>query len=239
MTRYLAFDIETAQPFPEDHNWRSIRPLGIACAAACGQDDQRPRAWYNRSPDGEIQPSLTRQQAQSLVNQLTTLTDPEQTSEPYTLLTWNGLGFDFDILAEESGMTEQCQQMALNHVDMMFHIFATLGYPLGLDKAAQGMGTPGKPEGMNGALANEMWNNGDRLPVIQYCAADVRSTLALAHACEKQGRLQWTSNAGRTRFFNLPNGWLTVRQALDIPEPDRSWMTDPLPKENFTGWLNL
>ena len=79
MTRYLAFDIETAQPFPEDHNWHSIRPLGIACAAACGQDDQRPRAWYNRSPDGEIQPSLTRQQAQSLVNQLTILTDPEQT----------------------------------------------------------------------------------------------------------------------------------------------------------------
>ena len=201
--------------------------------------DQRPRAWYNRSPDGEIQPSLTRQQAQSLVNQLTILTDPEQTSEPYTLLTWNGLGFDLDILAEESGMTEQCQQMALNHVDMMFHIFATLGYPLGLDKAAQGMGTPGKPEGMNGALANDMWNSGDRLPVIQYCASDVRSTLALAHECEAQRRLQWTSNTGRTRFFNLPNGWLTVRQALDVPEPDRSWMTDPLPRENFTGWLGL
>ena len=74
------------------------------------------------------------------------------------------MGFDLDILAEESGMTEQCQQMALNHVDMMFHFYATLGYPWGLDKAAQGMGTPGKPEGMNGALANEMWNNGDRLP---------------------------------------------------------------------------
>ena len=131
MTRYLAFDIETAQPFPEDHNWRSIRPMGIACAAACGQGDQRPRAWYNRSPDGEIQPSLTRQQAQSLVNQLTTLTDPEQTSEPYTLLTWNGLGFDLDILAEESGMTEQCQQMALNHVDMMFHILRHPGIPPG------------------------------------------------------------------------------------------------------------
>ena len=23
-----AFDIETAKPFPEDHNWRSIRPMG-------------------------------------------------------------------------------------------------------------------------------------------------------------------------------------------------------------------
>ena len=73
-------------------------------------------------------------------------------------------------------MAEECRRIALNHVDMMFHIYCTLGYPLGLDKAAQGMATPGKPEGMNGALANEMWNNGDRLPVIQYCASDVRST---------------------------------------------------------------
>ena len=239
MRRYLAFDIETARPFPENRDWRSARPLGIACAAAYGTGDQRPRAWYNRSPDGEIQPSLTRQQAQSLVNQLATLTDPEKPPEPFKLLTWNGLGFDLDILAEESGMIDECRQIALNHIDMMFHVYCTLGYPLGLDKAAHGMGTPGKPEGMNGALANDMWNSGDRAPVIQYCAADVRSTLALARECEKQRRLQWTSNAGRTRFFNLADGWLTVREALEIPEPDRSWMTDPLPKETFVGWLGL
>ena len=49
-------------------------------------------------------------------------------------------------------MTDQCRQIALDHVDMMFHFYATLGYPLSLDKAAHGMGTPGKPEGMNGAV---------------------------------------------------------------------------------------
>ena len=92
MTRYLAFDIETTKPFPEDHNWRSIRPLGIACAAACGGDDPRPRAWYHRSPSGDIEPTLTRQQAQSLVKQLITLTDPQQTPNPFTLLTWERPG---------------------------------------------------------------------------------------------------------------------------------------------------
>ena len=237
MTRYLAFDIETAKPFPENRDWRSARPMGIACAAAYGTGDQKPRAWYHRSPEGEIQPSLTRQQAQSLVKQITILTDPAQTPDPFTLLTWNGLGFDLDILAEESGMTDECRHIALNHVDMMFHFYCTLGYPLGLDKAAQGMGIPGKPEGMNGALANEMWNNGDRLPVIQYCASDVRSTLALATECESQHRLQWTSNTGRQRFFNLPNGWATVRRSLTIPAPDTSWMTDPIPRDSFTAWL--
>ena len=239
MRRYLAFDIETAKPFPENRDWRAIRPLGIACAAAYGQEDPQPRAWYHRTNSGTIEPALNRQQAQSLVKQLIALTDPAQNPQPYTLLTWNGLGFDFDILAEESGMPDECRQLALDHVDMMFHFFSAMGYPLGLDKAAQGMGTPGRPTGMNGALANEMWNIGDRAPVIQYCASDVRSTLALAIEYEKQRRLQWTSNTGRTRFFNLADGWLTVREALEIPEPDRSWMTDPLPQENFTAWLGL
>ena len=30
----------------------------------------------------------------------------------------------------------------------------------------------------------------------------------------------------------LGDGWLTVREALQLPEPDRSWMTGPLPKEH-------
>ena len=37
----------------------------------------------------------------------------------------------------------------------------------------------------------------------------------------------------------LGDGWLTVREALQLLEPDRSWMTDPLPKEQFTDWLGL
>ena len=32
--------------------------------------------------------------------------------------------------------------------------------------------------------------------------------------------------------------WATVRDALRIPEPDNSWMSDPLPRQRFTEWLN-
>ena len=239
MRRYLAFDLETANPFPENRDWRSARPLGIACAAACGQDAPAPHAWWHRSQSGAIESQLTRPQAQALVSQLMILTDPEQAPVPFTLLTWNGLGFDLDILAEESGMLDECRQLALGHVDMMFHVYAHLGYPLGLSKAAKGMGTPGKPEGMDGETANRMWQTGEREPVISYCAQDVRATLALALECEEQRHLQWTSNRGNSMCFDLPNGWLTVGEALEIPEPDRSWMTDPIPRENFTGWLGF
>jgi hypothetical protein len=45
----------------------------------------------------------------------------------YTIVTWNGTGFDFDILAEESGMLAECKGLAVNHVDMMFHVLCRLG----------------------------------------------------------------------------------------------------------------
>ena len=40
---------------------------------------------------------MSREEAAALVHYL-----EDRTKEGYTLLTWNGLGFDFDILAEES-----------------------------------------------------------------------------------------------------------------------------------------
>lgn len=57
---------------------------------------------------------MSRDDAAELVNFLAEAADSGS-----TILTWNGL--DFDILAEESGMVEECRQLALAHVDMMFH----------------------------------------------------------------------------------------------------------------------
>lgn len=80
--------------------------------------------------------------------------------EGYTLLTWNGLGFDFPVLADESGLLAECQEFARNHVDMMFYILCIRGHRLGLDTAAKGMGLPGKTEGMTGADAPKLWADG-------------------------------------------------------------------------------
>ncbi len=155
----------------------------------------------------------------------------------YTLLTWNGLGFDFDVLAEESEMQAECRQLAVRHVDMMFHVFCELGYPIGLAAAARGMGTTGKTEGMDGALATRMWQEGNRQPVVEYCAQDVRATLELGNACEERQRMSWTSRAGIPHTLNLRRGWRAVREAAARPRPDTSWMTGPIPRSNFTGWL--
>ena len=52
------------------------------------------------------------------------------------------MGFDLDVVAEESGMFQECRRMARNHVDMMFHLLCLLGYGVSLDSAAKGMGLP-------------------------------------------------------------------------------------------------
>jgi hypothetical protein len=224
--KYLAFDIETSEVIPENTNWKSHRPLGIACAATLLADSNEVMVWQGAAD------RLTQPEAAGLVNYLRNMV-----SEGYTILTWNGTGFDFDILAEESGMLAECRELTVSHVDMMFHILCRLGFGVSLNSAAQGMGLPGKPEGMNGALAPVLWAEGQRNVVLDYVAQDVRTTLALAIECENQRALRWITKSGKARTMRLPSGWLTQEQAERLPQPNTAWMTEPWKRSDFTGWM--
>jgi hypothetical protein len=233
MHKYLAFDLEIAKIMSDDAgDLKTYRPLGITCAAAL-LDDADPVIWHGETASGAAADQMARSEAQDVVRYLQGAVERGR-----TLLTWNGVGFDFDILAEESGMLTECRQLAVDHVDMMFHLFCLQGYPLGLDKAAKGMGLAGKPAGMSGALAPPMWAAGQRQEVLQYLEEDVRTTLALAKAVEEQGALRWVSQRGKPMELRLPHGWLTVRQAMALSSPDTSWMPNPWPRSKFTGWLH-
>lgn len=130
--RYLAFDIEIVKPIPDTaQEWKSYRPLGISCAATLTSEGKLD-LWYGANPDGSPADGMSREDAKNLLSFL-----KQQAQQGYTILTWNGLGFDFDILAEESGMGIACRDLALDHVDMMFHIFCLKGFGVGLDKAAR------------------------------------------------------------------------------------------------------
>jgi hypothetical protein len=224
--KYLAFDIETATIIPEDEpDWNSHRPLGIACAATMLADTDEMVLWHAGD-------RMSQQDAAALVYYLTT-----QVEQGYTILTWNGLGFDFDILAEESGLLAECKSLAASHIDMMFHILCRLGYGVKLDGAAKGMGLAGKTEGMSGAMAPVLWAEGKREEVLQYVAQDVRTTAQVATACEATGQFRWIARSGKLRSMALPEGWLTVDKAEQLPEPDTSWMADPWPRSKFTAWM--
>ena len=171
-------------------------------------------------------------EARELVHQLARLA-----GEGYTLLTWNGMGFDFNVLAEESDCHEECKELVLNHVDMMFHVFCDRGFPVKLDKAAQALGIPGKPEGMSGMLAPQLSAQGRYQEVLDYVAQDVRIAFQIARVCEEQRRFRWTTQQGKTRSMDLPRGWLTVADAMRLPLPDTSWMDQAIPRHVFTSWV--
>lgn len=230
--QYLAFDIETAKEWPDGADWRPYRPLGISCAATLPADTGTPKLWHGVTGDDLPADRMSREDVARLVDYLLSMVD-----RGFTILTWNGLAFDFDVLAEESGMLEECKSLALGHVDMMFHVFCERGYPVGLQAAAKALGLPGKAKGMTGVLAPRMWAEGKHQEVLDYVAQDTRTTLELAALCERLRCFRWITRRGRTSQMDLRTGWLAVRSAVELPEPDTSWMSDPLPRHRFTAWL--
>jgi hypothetical protein len=230
--KYLAFDIETAKILPEnDGDLHSHRPLGISCAAVRESDEDEPVTFFSTDKNGNPSLQMAREDLAGLIDYLM-----DRQEAGYTIVTHNGLGFDFDILAEESGRTEECKKLARNHVDMMFHIFCEKGFGVALNAAAKAIGMS-KPEGMSGSLAPRLWKEGDHQKVLDYVGKDCLLTLEVALKSEQEGSFKWITRIGKPAYMNLPKGWLTVEQAMTLPAPDTSWMDNPWPRSKFVDWL--
>ena len=231
--KYLAFDIEIAKEIPDGEDWAAHKPFGISCAAVLPSDTRQVTTWHGHSSTGTPTAQMSQSEVQAMVWELVRLVN----YEGYILLTWNGLGFDFPVLAEESGLLAECQALARDHVDMMFNVLCLRGHRLALDTAAKGMGLPGKTEGMTGADAPKLWASGEYEKVLGYVSDDVEMTLDVGERCWQEKGLEWMSQRGNVQRIGLSNGWYTVEDAYDIPEPDTSWMTDPPTREDATAWL--
>jgi hypothetical protein len=176
---------------------------------------------------------MTRAEARRLVNYLA-----RQVQRGYTIVTWNGVGFDFDILAEETGMLKRCQQLAADHIDMMFHTLCLLGHGVSLDAVTRGMNLRGKSEGISGALAPVFWADRRRREVLEYVARDVQVTLGLAQACDACGFLRWITRNGLRREMRLPHGWLIVKAARRLPEAGTPKTGGQWSRRRFIDWLD-
>ena len=237
--RYVAFDIEISKSFPDGTNdWKQFRPLGISCAATLANGGE-PRLWHGpEQTDGRLAEQMTPAECYELATHLLDLQ-----SEGFLVVTWNGLGFDFDILAEEcQGLIslDRLRAAALDQVDIAFHMFCERGFMISLDAAAKGMGLEGKPEGMRGDLAPVYWGQGrvGQDQVLAYVAQDVRTTADLYGQIAERGQLRWISRSGRTSYWRPKSRRvLTAGEAMKLPEPDTSWMSNPWPRSKFSGWL--
>ena len=91
--KMLAFDIEIAKELPDDFNdFKSYRPLGISCAAAI-TDGGDLTVWHGGKRDGKYTEQMIEAEVLEMVDYLW-----DMVQAGYQIYTWNGLGFDFDIL---------------------------------------------------------------------------------------------------------------------------------------------
>jgi len=234
--KLVAFDLEIAKVIPDDAgSWRDHAPLGITCAACALGHDSEPLVWQGV-------PCMTREGCSGLVRDLM-----ELVNQGFTIVTWNGCGFDFAVLAEETGMYGECAELAMGHVDMMLMVTFTKGHRLALQTALVGAGLPGKLksvrlsdgsliEDMDGAKAPQLWAAGEHDAVLAYLKQDVAQTLELAYDILKTRSIRWTSRRNLRQQVVCPR-LMTVRECLKIPEPDTSWMDAAPKRADFLDWM--
>ncbi len=250
--KFISFDIETATITPDNDDPHKYRPLGICCAATQLVDTdlgelgiQPPVGWCNFS-DNSVSPDsdpyglkMTPFQVQGLVQYLL-----DMKAGGWIPLTWNGLGFDFDILAEEARDQRvglYCVGLAVDHYDIAFQMLCDKGFMIGMQAAALGLELPGKSEGMHGDLAPKLWaqSRADQDKVLAYCKQDVQTTSEIALKAIEYKRIPWTSKAGRPNTWLIKSpGLLTVRESLGLPLPDTAWMSEPRSRKSYYEWTS-
>lgn len=234
---YASFDLEIAKEIPEDtENWDDLGLLGISCAAIAFSDQEDVKFWRARG-------SLSREKCQKMVRQF-----EEYAEQGYVFLTWNGLSFDFKILAQESGMFDECAHLALyHHVDMMLFVTFVKGWYLGLQTALEGAGLEGKLKevilndgtllyDMEGAKAPSLWAQGEYKAVLAYLEEDVLQPLQLIRDIEHTKSIRWISKKGNQQKCRVPH-ILKAYECFNTPHPDTSWMDDPPTRKKFVEWI--
>jgi hypothetical protein len=235
--KFASFDLETHIKLPDEEGFDEnvFNDIHISCAAVAYSNKVLIDTWHDY-------PYISKIDCGVLVTDLLSIMD-----KGYTIVTWNGTGFDFKLLAYQSGLFKECQYIAENHIDMMLYVTFTKGWYLGLDKALEGAGFDGKLkkvtlsngdiiENMKGEQAPELWRNKEFDAVLDYLFIDVKEPLYLIDDIMESKKIEWTSNSGKRQRVFIDE-LLLVKDCFNIPEPDTSWMTNPPTRLQFIDWF--
>ena len=153
MNGIIGFDLEIARPFPED-GWNRESSLGISCAATYSLDPNDIRVYHPKLNGESYADEMNPESVRAMIDELV------QMSQDKYIVTWNGMGFDFLVLAIESKdfkYKRKAANLALTSIDPFFNMFCDRGFGIGLQKMSEAVGVRGKLEGMHGSLAPYMW----------------------------------------------------------------------------------
>lgn len=246
--KIASFDLESAQTIPDvvQYEDQHFVDLGITCAAValcdCSSDDWSDTDnvvfWHSSDIN-----RLDKADCCEIVHDCMALV-----KEGYTFLTWNGAGFDFKLLAVQSGMFKECAEIAYwHHIDMMLYPVFIKGHYLGLQKCLDGIGREGKLtvttlndgtviENMKGAVAPDMWAKGEFNAVLEYLNYDVCEPLALLQHMHNKKRIQWISAAGNPQSLNVER-LMKVYEMYEYFPDHANWEKFNINKFQFINWM--
>jgi hypothetical protein len=232
--KLASFDLEISKEITNFERWKDHAPLGISCAAVAFSDNEEIQIWENSK-------NLDKEQCCNIVYCLL-----EIVKQGYSILTWNGTGFDFQVLAQASGLKNECGELALNHIDMMLLVTFQKGWLLSLEKALNGACLSGKLKNvtlkdgtilkyMDGSKVPSLWKNGEKDAVLAYLREDVAQPIKLAKDILRCGYIRWITERGN--LMEVKTDLKIVKQCFRIREPDTSWMSSPPKREDFVSWI--
>jgi hypothetical protein len=227
----LSFDIEIAEVFDlkENEDLEKHGPFHIAVASTVIHDGEA-RVWYSMDEGRVPLVSMTREKARELLLYLR-----HMQANGCMVCAWNGLGFDLRWLGYNAGDMGLAAEVALNAYDPMFQFFNQRGFPVGLESVARAMGIK-QQKLMQAAEAPKHWRAGNHKVVMDYVVGDSEMTNQVVGAIAERREVCWITRDGSLRKEPMPT-LKTVRQVLQDPEPDQSWMSAPIPRTKFTHWL--
>ena len=159
-----------------------------------------------------------------------------------TLVTFNGLSFDFQFLAakvsDNAPLAKQLATLAKNnHLDIMFAFLVNHGYYASMASFAAPLKLA---KTWSGEAAAE---STDAAAVAAYCAEDVNILRAIHEASLTNGYLERKSQNGKLMVWATPkNGLATVATALvneSHNPPAQDWMTNPPSILKALEWIKI
>jgi hypothetical protein len=229
--KLLSFDIEISDVFElgKHEDMEKYAPFHISVGATAIHNGEE-RVLYSEDKRGRPALNLTQQRAHELLEYLEEMQQME-----FIVCAWNGLSFDLKWIGHQADDMALAARIALKSYDPMFQFFNQAGFPVGLGKVAKGMGIP-QEKLMDGADAPKQWRAGNYQEVMDYCLGDCQMTNLIVCAIQKAQQVLWVT--GKEHISSEPMPRLkSVEEVIQDPEPDQSWMDNPVLKTKFYEWV--
>jgi len=168
---FVAADLESSHEYHEDMPFADV---GISCAALYAVEWESAISYPAQDIFGFREPEMSAECAQGFAKELI-----RYASMGDTIVSFNGLHFDFPLLAtvcNDTGIEKELKHLAIyNHIDIGLLMVVARGFMVSLNTAAHALGLSGKTEGMSGYLAPILWNP-ERTDFTEEELADIEAT---------------------------------------------------------------